>query len=315
MTKLTRNEVAAFLQENDHFLILSHRRPDGDTAGSSAALCRILRNQGKTAHILENPELTERFSWLHEGLTKPEAEEGDILICVDVASPGMLPAAHRHLENAIRLRLDHHASATSFTELELVDPHAAATGEIIYDISQELWQDMDSATADALYVAVSTDTGCFRYSNTDHHTFLVAAACSKFGARVYELNQQLFETNTLGRLKMQAWIVENLRLIREGRMAVVAIPRQVEQDIGVTDDDMDNISSFPRTIAGIEAAATLREGADGEIKLSVRTIPGYDATKVAERFGGGGHKAAAGANIRLPLAQAAAEVEKAMLEL
>ena len=78
---------------------------------------------------------------------------------------------------------------------------------------------------------------------------------------------------------------------------------------------MDNISSFPRTIAGIEAAATLREGADGEIKLSVRTIPGYDATKVAERFGGGGHKAAAGANIRLPLAQAAAEVEKAMLEL
>ena len=224
MTKLTRNEVANFLQENDHFLILSHRRPDGDTAGSSAALCRILRNHGKTAHILENPELTERFSWLHAGLTKPEPEAGDILICVDVASPGMLPAAHRHLENAIRLRIDHHASATSFTELELVDPHAAATGEIIYDISQELWQDMDSATADALYVAVSTDTGCFRYSNTDHHTFLVAAACSKFGARVYELNQELFETNTLGRLKMQAWIVENMRLLRDGRMAVVHPP-------------------------------------------------------------------------------------------
>ena len=136
MTKLTRNEAAIFLQENDHFLILSHRRPDGDTTGSSAALCRILRNLGKTAHILENPELTERFSWLHAGLTKPEAESGDILICVDVASPGMLPAAHRHLESSIRLRIDHHASATSFTELELVDPHAAATGEIIYDILQ-----------------------------------------------------------------------------------------------------------------------------------------------------------------------------------
>ena len=95
MTKLTRNEVAAFLQENDHFLILSHRRPDGDTAGSSAALCRILRNQGKTAHSLENPERTERFSWLHEGLTKPEAEEGDILICVVVArdaAQGLFPS-------------------------------------------------------------------------------------------------------------------------------------------------------------------------------------------------------------------------------
>ena len=315
MTKLTRNEVASFLQENDHFLILSHRRPDGDTAGSSAALCRILRNQGKTAHILENPELTDRFRWLHQGLTKPEAEPEDTLICVDVAAPGMLPGAHAHLAERIRLRIDHHASATSFTELELVDPHAAATGEIIYDISQQLQQDMDAATADALYVAVSTDTGCFRYSNTDHHTFLVAAACSKFGARVYELNQELFETNTLGRLKMQAWIVENMKLLRDGRMAVVAIPRQVEQDIGVTDDDMDNISSFPRTVAGIEVAATLRESADGEIKLSVRAIPGYDATKVAVRFGGGGHKAAAGASIHLPLAQAAREVEKAMLDM
>lgn len=315
MTKLTRNEVASFLQENDHFLILSHRRPDGDTAGSSAALCRILRNQGKTAHILENPELTDRFRWLHQGLTKPEAEPEDTLICVDVAAPGMLPGAHAHLAERIRLRIDHHASATSFTELELVDPHAAATGEIIYDISQQLQQDMDAATADALYVAVSTDTGCFRYSNTDHHTFLVAAACSKAGARVYELNQELFETNTLGRLKIQAWIVENMKLLRDGRMAVVAIPRQVEQDIGVTDDDMDNISSFPRTVAGIEVAATLRESADGEIKLSVRAIPGYDATRIAVRFGGGGHKAAAGASIRLPLAQAAAEVEKAMLEL
>ena len=314
MTKLTRNEVAAFLQENDHFLILSHRRPDGDTAGSSAALCRILRNQGKTAHILENPELTERFRWLHEGLTKPEAEPGDILICVDVASPGMLPKAYSHLAQNIRLRLDHHASATSFTELELVDSHASATGEIIYDILQQLQQDMDAATADALYVAVSTDTGCFRYSNTDHHTFLVAAACSKFGARVYELNQELFETNTLGRLKIQAWIVENMKLLRDGRMAVVAIPRQVEQDIGVTDDDMDNISSFPRTVAGIEAAATLREAADGEIKLSVRAIPGYDATLVTVPFGGGGHKGAAGATMKMPLPEAALAVQRIMLE-
>ena len=313
MTKLTRNEVAAFLQENDHFLILSHRRPDGDTAGSSAALCRILRNQGKTAHILENPELTERFSWLHEGLTKPEAEEGDILICVDVASPGMLPKAYSHLAQNIRLRLDHHASATSFTELELVDPHAAATGEIVFDILQELWQDMDSATADALYVAVSTDTGYFRYSNTDHHTFLVAAACSKFGARVYELNQQLFETNTLGRLKMQAWIVENMKLLRDGRMAVVAIPRQVEQDIGVTDDDMDNISSFPRTVAGVRMAATLRETADGEVKISIRAVPGFDAAKVAEKFGGGGHKGAAGASLQMSLDEAVKAVEAAML--
>lgn len=315
MKTLTRNETADYLLTHDHFCILTHRRPDGDTIGSAAALCRILRNMGKTAHILENAEVTPRFRWLHEGLTKPKAEEGDTLVSVDVASPGMLPKAFEHLLGKIALRIDHHGSATSFTDCELVDPAAGACAEIIYDVMMELWQDMDADIAAALYVATSTDTGCFRFSNTTDHTFLVAAACAGAGAKVYELNQELFETNTLGRLKMQAWIVDHMQMLRSGEMTVVAIPRAVEEEIGVTEDDMDNISSFPRTVAGVCMAATLRETSDGEVKLSVRAIPGYDATKVAVKFGGGGHKGAAGASLKLPLAEAAKAVEAAMLEV
>ena len=315
MKILTRNETAQYLLSHDNFCILSHRRPDGDTVGSSAALCLGLRSLGKKAHVLYNAEVSTRFAWLHENLTKETEEEGDIIVSVDVASPGMLPKAFQHLLGKIDLRIDHHSSATSFTEYEVVDGDSASCAELVWDVLRDAGVTMDQKIAEAVYVGVSTDTGCFRYSNTTAHTFSVAADCAKAGARVYELNQELFETNTLGRLKIQAWIVEHMQLLRGGEMAIVAIPKSVETEIGVTEDDMDNISSFPRTVAGVCMAATLRETSDDGTKISVRAVPGYDATKVTEIFGGGGHKGAAGASMRMPIAEAAKVVEAAMLEL
>ena len=314
MKILTRNDTAQFLLTHDRYTILSHRRPDGDTTGSSAALCLGLRSLGKTAHVLYNEEVSQRFSWLHEGLTKERVEEGDIVVSVDVASPGMLPKAFQHLLGSITLRIDHHGSATSFTEVELVDPASASCAELVWDVLVMMGVKADQKIAEAVYVGISTDTGCFRFSNTTAHTFAVAAECARAGARIYELNQELFETNTLGRLKMQAWMVDHMQLLKNGEMAIVSIPKTVEETIGVTEDDMDNISSFPRTVAGVCMAATLRETVDGDTKISVRAVPGYDATKITEKFGGGGHKGAAGASLKLPLPEAAKAVEQAMLE-
>jgi phosphoesterase RecJ-like protein len=270
---------------------------------------------GKTAHVLYNEEISERFAWLHEGIAKEAAEEGDCIVSVDVASPGMLPKAFEHLLGRIDLRIDHHASATSFTTEELVDGGSASCAELVWDVLEEMGVRMDKGIAEAVYVGASTDTGCFRYANTTAHTFATAAKCAAAGARVFELNQELFETNTLGRLKMQAWIVDNMKLIADGRMAVIAIPRAVEEAIGVTQDDMDNISSFPRTVAGVCMAATLRESKEGDTKISVRAVPGYDATKVTVPFGGGGHKGAAGGSLKMPISEAVKAVEKVMLEL
>ena len=315
MKSLTRNETAQYLLRHDNYCILSHRRPDGATIGSTAALCLGLRQLGKTAHVLFNCEVSDRFAWLHAGLTKEAAEEGDTIVSVDVASPGMLPKSFLHLLGKIDLRIDHHDAATSFTEAELVDGKSASCAELTWDVLEDAGVTMDKDIAEAVYVGVSTDTGCFRYSNTTDHTFSVAARCAKAGARVYELNQELFETNTLGRLKMQAWIVDHMKLLRGGEMAIVAIPKSVEAEIGVTEDDMDNISSFPRTVAGVCMAATLRETADGDTKISVRAVPGYDATLVTVPFGGGGHKGAAGGTLKTPIQEAVKAVEEAMLNL
>lgn len=315
MKMLTRSETADFLRNHDNYCILTHRRPDGDTLGSSAALCRILRSMGKTANILTNREVTPRYRWLHESLTVAAPGENDILVSVDVASPQMLPEEYKIYMDRIALRIDHHGSATSFTEQELVDPHAAACGEILFDLMELLAVTPDAQIADALYVATATDTGCFRFSNTDDHTFRVAAACAKAGARIYELNQELFETVSLTKLKMQSWIVENMELFAEGTMALVAIPKAVEKSIGVTEDDMENISSLPRNIGGVRIAATLRETADGKVKMSVRSAPGYDAAAVTAKFGGGGHKAAAGASTSMSMEEAAKAVKQAMTDL
>ena len=314
MKKLTIPETADYLLSHDHYLILSHARPDGDTIGTSAALCRGLRQLGKTAHVLKNQEATQRLSWLHEGLEKDGPEAGDIIVSTDVASPGLLPANAKPLVDRIQLRIDHHHSSTCFTELELVDPSSASCAELLWDVLKCMGVKPDKDIMEAVYVGVSTDTGCFRYANTTGHTFRTAAECAEGGARIFELNQNLFETNSLGRLRMQAWIVEHIKMLHCGSMAVCAIPRAVEQELGVGEDDMDNISSFPRTVAGVCMAATLRETGDGRVKLSVRAVPGYDATKIAVRFGGGGHKGAAGASFDLPLQEAARAVEAVMLE-
>ena len=164
MTTLTRSETARWLEERNDFLILTHRRPDGDTLGSAAVLCLGLRQKGKTAHILENPEATEKYAHLHRGLTQETAGENQTLVCVDTAAPGMLQM--NASAEAISLRIDHHGTATSFTLWELVDATAGATGDIIYDVLMEMGVKLDKAMAEALYTAVSTDTGCFRYANT-----------------------------------------------------------------------------------------------------------------------------------------------------
>ena len=315
MKMLTRNETAEFLRRFDNYTILTHRRPDGDTIGSAAGLCRILRNLGKTAHVLANPEVTPKYQWLLEGLTKETPQENDCIISVDVASPGMLPEEYLPYLEQIRLRIDHHGTATSFTPYELVDAHAGACAEIIYDLGDLLPVPLDSATADAIYTATSTDTGCFRFPNTTDHTFTVAAACAAAGARVFQLNQIYFETNTFARLRIQSWIVEHLEFFNDGKIALVAIPKSVEEELGVTEDDMDNISGFPRTIEGVCMAATLRHTKKGNVKLSLRAVPGWDASAVCARFGGGGHAGAAGATLYLPMEEAAQAVKTAINQL
>ena len=301
MAKLTVSDTAAFLQKHDRYAIVTHRRPDGDTLGSAAVLCRGLRQLGKTAYVLHNPEVTPKYTFLLEGLTKDLPEETDTLVCVDVASPGMLPAQFAPLQEKLLLRIDHHKNDTPFTENELVDPTCAACGQLVWRILAQMGAFLDKDIATALYTAISTDTGCFRFANTQPETFRLAGSCAEYCEDLYRLNHTLFETNSLARLKIQGWMAQNARFFRGGAFCVCPIPLEVEQELGVTEDDMENISGFPRTIEGVELAVTLRQENDCKVKLSVRCTPQWDASAVCAQLGGGGHRGAAGASVEMSM--------------
>ncbi|MBQ8797755.1 MAG: hypothetical protein IJZ56_06150, partial [Oscillospiraceae bacterium] len=174
-----------------------------------------------------------------------------------------------------------------------------------YEILMNMGVTLDTPLANAVYTAISTDTGCFRFANTTAHTLRVAAACAAVSPDLYSLNNLHFATVSLQRLQMQSYMIENAIFLQDRQVCICPIPLEVEERIGVTEDDMDNISGYPRTIAGVKMAATLRIERDtGKVKLSLRAAPGYDAGAICAKFGGGGHTGAAGASMAMSMDEA-----------
>lgn len=297
------NEVAQTLRTNGSFVILTHCRPDGDTLGSAALLCRGLRAYGKIAHVLYNPEVTEKYSDLLDGLTTRQIRPGDVVIAVDVAAENMLQVGLPE-NTAIHLRIDHHRTGSKFSLAELVDPAAAACGQIIYDLLAFMEIPLDEPMAIALYTAISTDTGCFRFANTQSHTLEVAAKAAEKITDLYSLNQKLFGLVSLRKLKLQSWLLEHAIFLQNNQVAICPLPLEVERQLGITEDDTENLSGYPRSIEGVQIAATLRETGDGRVKISLRTVPAYDSGAICQKLGGGGHRGAAGATVEMSLEEA-----------
>ena len=298
-------EAAAFLREHDDYLILSHRRPDGDTVGSCAALCRALRALGKRAWLYPNPQFTPRFAPYLLGLTAEQGSGGSCVISCDVASRGLLPFG---MENAaVELALDHHGTNDGFAARTLADETKAACGELILELLPLLGVTATKEIGEALYVAISTDTGCFRFANVTANTFRCAAACVEAGAEILPINRSFFEVKRRPRLALEAWLIEHMEFYAEGRVAVSAIPESLMKRLALTEDDVDDIAGFGRTVAGVDLAVMLREVEGGKGKISLRSSPAFNAAAICARLGGGGHPGAAGASVEggIPAARTA----------
>lgn len=311
---ITIPEAAAFLRERDDFLILTHRRPDGDTIGCAAALCGGLRALGKRAFILENPQFTPKFRPFLDGLTTPSVGEKACIVAVDIASSRLFPFGCETLTERTALAIDHHGRNDLYADRSYIDPSAAACGEIVLDILRELGVTPDRRIAEALYCAVSTDTGCFRYSNTTAKTLRAAAYCKDCGADTFAINQVMFLTKRMERLKLEAYLTESTEFFADGLVAISQLPSEKRRELGITEDDIDDISGFCREIAGVEIGVMIRDER-GDGKLSVRTSPRYDASAICAALGGGGHSAAAGATVSGGIAAAREAVLRVLTEM
>ena len=293
---MTRTEFCAFLRGHDNFVILTHRRPDGDTIGSAAALCRGLRQLGKTAFVLTNEQFTPRFGPFLDGLTCDALPAGATVISADIASEGLLSFDAVRLQLMPVCAIDHHGS-NSLACPKLVEADKAACGEIVYAVLTELGVTVTKQIAECLYTAISTDTGCFKFSNTTANTHRTAAALIAAGADVYPINKLFFDTKSFARLRLEAKLTDTMEFYAGGAVGVCMMPKSLLAEFTVTEDDLDSISGFARSIEGVRIGVMIREVEDGLGKISLRTEAPYDASAICQRLGGGGHAAAAGASV------------------
>lgn len=292
---MTPQEAAAFLTAHDNYLILTHVRPDGDTTGCAAGLCRALRQTGKRAFVLDNPGLTELFAPYLDGLTIGSEFVPETVVSVDIAAKSLFFEGAKPYLDRVDLAIDHHPSQEFFAKQTCLDSKRASCGQLIYDIVRQ-FASITPEIGEALYVALSTDCGCFQYSNTDASVHRAAAELMDSGFDPYPVNRRFFRTKTFKRLKLESLLTAGMELRDGGQTALVFLTRAMIEEVGASERDMDDISAFVGQIEGVKNGVTLKETADGHVKISLRTDPGdLNASKVCALLGGGGHAAAAGA--------------------
>jgi len=306
---MTTKEAAGLLRQQDNILILTHRRPDGDTVGCAAGLCAALRQIGKRAYLLSNPDITDINAVYAAPYWAPEGFESDFVVSVDIASRSLFfPQAEQYFDR-IGLAIDHHPSFEGFGAAHCVDPSRAACGEIVYEICRELG-DMTTEVALPLYAAVATDTGCFVYANTTANTHAVAAALVETGINYFSVNKRHFRTKSRARVALEADLMGNMEYFHQGRGAFLTVPLALMERLGATENDAEDLSALATVVEGVDCGALLRELKPGEWKLSLRTGANgrVNATRACGLLGGGGHAMAAGATISGTLEQVKAKV-------
>ena len=291
---MTPQQAAEFLLSHDNYLILTHVRPDGDTVGCAAGLCLALRQAGKSAFVLPNPEITSLFSPYLDGLLADETWQPGTVVSVDIASRGLFPNNALPYLEKVDLAIDHHPSQEFFARETCLDAKRAACGELVYEIITQFCT-ITPEMGSTLYVAISTDCGCFMYGNTTADTHRIVAQLIDCGIPLSQLNKRHFRTKTMKRLQLESRIAQSMELYDQGETALACISLDMLAEVGANQRDLEDIANFVGQVEGVYNAATLRELSPGQWKLSLRTDPDrLNASQVCALLGGGGHAAAAG---------------------
>ena len=290
---MTIEKVVDFLKANDNFEILTHNYPDGDCLGSGYGLCLGLQQLGKNARVITTA-LPKDFKFLLNGV-KEQDFRAECVVSVDVADEKLLGCNQEKYQGKIDLCIDHHKSNRVDAPLKFVDDTSAAACEIIYRILTEMGVTFTKEIANCLYTGISTDTGCFRYTNTTAATLRICADLLEYGCDSGYINKVMFETKSKKRIELEREIYDRMIFCCDDKCAVIYTTLEMTKDL--EDEDTEGISSIPRQIEGVKMGITIREKPDGIYKVSVRTNGDIDACQFCRQFGGGGHAAASGCTL------------------
>lgn len=285
-----------FLKSNDEYLILTHAHPDGDTLGCAFALREALRSLGKKAMVCCNDPVPSKYGYM--GFV----DEGEIsfknIIAVDVADTKLLGKNFEEtFGDKVDLCIDHHGSNKLYARHTLLDSKAAAACEIILEMINELGVTVTKSIANNIFTGLSTDSGCFRYSNVTPRTMRMAADMIEAGAEHTKINTAMFETKTKTYVALEKLALESMKMYLDDSCACITITQDMFKKSGSDESEVDAIAAIPRQIEGVKVGVTMREKSDGTFKVSMRSHDGVDVSEICAMLGGGGHPRAAGCTV------------------
>ncbi len=310
--------------QHDRFVLTSHVRPDADAIGSEIGLAELLEGQGKTVRIINPSPITPGLEFLDpdarvmsigEDVDVADACDTDVHVVLDTSAWVQVEGVADVLKttDAVKVVIDHHQSGDRIGDLELKDTSAEATGRLIVDLADSLGWDISETAARALFCAIATDTGWFRFSSTNGGTMRAIGRLIDLGAEPHLSYRELYERSSQARVRLTGRVLERIELACEGRLAWLTARRDDFSRTGAIPADTEDVVNECFRIVGVECAFIAHEQRDGRVKVSFRSRGDVDVAAVAESFGGGGHRQASGALFDGPFDQALDRLVGAMI--
>ncbi|HYV03286.1 MAG TPA: bifunctional oligoribonuclease/PAP phosphatase NrnA [Blastocatellia bacterium] len=293
------SQVVQLIEQNQRFMITSHIRPDGDGLGSGLALYWMLLSLGKEADVVLRDRVPPAYNVLPGSdrvLVQDDVthryDAAFIIECSDVDRPGLPSLANQFVVN-----IDHHSTTEAFGDINWIDATSAAVGEMIYNLCKALGVEVTKEIAECIYTALLTDTGSFHFSNTTERTLKIASELVRRGVEPARISQALFYSYPFSKIKLMGRVLAAIERDESGRIAWVTMDRETMYEADACEEDADGIVNHALSVGDVDAVAFFKEISPGAYRVSLRSKGKNNVAKVAERFGGGGHRNAAGCRI------------------
>jgi phosphoesterase RecJ-like protein len=300
-----RARAAEEILHRRRFVLTSHVRPDGDAIGSQLAMAAALRHLGKDVRIINRdpaPPPLRVFPGVGDIQIADRTDDpGDCVIVMESGDLSRTGVAG--LERGFIINIDHHIGNTMFGAVNWFDVSAAACGEMVFDLVGDLGVPLTRDVAVHIYVAILTDTGSFHYSNITPRTFEISRLCVEAGVDPAAVARSVYDSNTLGRLRLFAAVLDRMQLDPGGRLAILSIDQRLASECGGTYEDTDGVINEPLTVKEIQAVVFFKEIGPRDWRISMRSKGAVDINAVAKEYGGGGHKNASGCSATGDLAE------------
>ena len=293
------SQVVELIENKQNFAITTHVRPDGDGIGSSLGLCWLLRSLGKKADIIVRDKIPSSYLQLPGAQEIEQTSEVNgkydavfVIECSDLARPGI-----RGLENQITINIDHHSTSAHFGTINWIDATASAVGEMIYNLCKAIGGRITREIAECVYLAIVTDTGSFHFPNTTERTLKVASELVKAGAKPAQISEVVYNSYSWSRIELMRQVLATVKRDETGRVAWMRQTLEMSAQAEAVDGDNNGFVNMPLAARDVQAVVYMRETMPNAYRVSLRSKDGVNVARIAEKFGGGGHRNAAGCRV------------------